>query len=150
VAGWYIEKGNGQGETGPMDDGQRWDWPLVVEALGRAPFQAALTRAMATHGLTFGEYVSGRFLPNLGWTAHLEDGVPVARDNSRIPIAHGWDEIVAKLRSIPADQEIGLHIWRTWPAGDAIEGGQPFALRQIAPCLIDLAGLYLEALGPKA
>ena len=41
-----------------------------------------------------------------------------------------------------------LHIWREWPAADAIAMGQPFALRAVAPVLEDLARVDLETVWP--
>ena len=32
-----------------------------------------------------------------------------------------------------------LHIWREWPAEEAIAMGQPFAMRELVPVLVDLA-----------
>lgn len=150
VAGWYFEKGDGKGEAGPLDDGQRWDWPLVLHALERPAFRAGLSQAMAKHGLSLGDYVGGRFSAVLGWVARLEEGTPVARDASGQAAASGWDEIGAALAAAPPDQWIDVHLWRTWPAEEAIAASQPFALEKLAPCLIDLARLYVQALGSKA
>ena len=41
-----------------------------------------------------------------------------------------------------------LHIWREWPAEEAIAMGQPFALREVAPVLLDLARVYLDTVWP--
>ena len=37
-----------------------------------------------------------------------------------------------------------FHIWRERPAAEAIEMGQPFALRELLPVLTDLARVYLD------
>lgn len=41
-----------------------------------------------------------------------------------------------------------LHVWRKWPAADAIAMGQPFAFRAIEQVLVDLAKVYLETMWP--
>ena len=41
-----------------------------------------------------------------------------------------------------------LHVWREWPAEEAIAMGQPSALREVVPVLVDLAHVYLDTLWP--
>ena len=41
-----------------------------------------------------------------------------------------------------------LHIWREWPAEEAIVMGQPFAFRAVARVLLDLARVYLDTVWP--
>ena len=52
-------------------------------------------------------------------------------------------------RGAARNQWVDLHIWRTWPAAEAVAAGQPFALPELAPFLLDLGRLYLEAIGPR-
>lgn len=103
---------------------------------------------MVAHGLSFGDYVGGRFATSLGWVAHMEGGVPVARGEDGDVVATGWADILGRLEAA-TDQEVDVHICRTWPAAEAMAAGQPFALRELAPCLLDLGRVYLAAIGPR-
>ena len=38
--------------------------------------------------------------------------------------------------------------WREWPAEEAIAMGQPFAIQEVAPLLLDLALVYLDTVWP--
>lgn len=99
---------------------------------------------MVANELSFGDYVGGRFAISLGWVAHIESGAPIARDKDGEPVALGWLEILRLLEPTAADKWVDVHICRTWPAAAAMTAGQPFALGELAPCLVHLANLYLE------
>lgn len=147
AAGWYIERGDGSEPYGSPDDAREWDWPLFLAAIGRPSYQQSLSRVMGQHGLAFGDYVTGgRYKESLGWTARIEDDRPVARDADGAVVATGWAELIGALRAVPAERWLDLHLVRTWPAADAIAAGQPFALRELAPILADIAPLYLQLL----
>lgn len=45
---------------------------------------------------------------------------------------------------IAAPQVAQLHIWRTWPAEEAIAAGPSFATEALLPVLGDLFDLYLD------
>ncbi len=147
AAGWYIERGDGTGTYGSPDDARRWDWPLFLDALERPSFRNLLTEVMRDHDLAFGDYTNGgRYKLSLGWTARIEGEEPVARSEDGQVQATGWEEIAAQLRDAPMTEWLDLHLVRTWPAMEAIEAGQPFAMRAIAPVLADIAPLYLRML----
>jgi hypothetical protein len=149
AAGWYIERGEADGDLGPPDDPRKWDWPLFLGALSRERTQRDLTTVMTHHGLSFGDYAAGgRYTQTLGWVAKLEDGVPVARRGQRA-LARGWDELAASLAAAPKDKWVDLHLWRTWPADEAIAAGQPFAMRELMPVLVDLGRIYLDVIARR-
>jgi hypothetical protein len=63
-------------------------------------------------------------------------------------LASGWDALLDRLPTLDRTKWHDLHIWREWPAGEAIAMGQPFALREVAPVLVDLARVYLDTVWP--
>ncbi len=64
-------------------------------------------------------------------------------------IATGWDALLDRLAKLDRTQWHDLHIWREWPAEEAIAMGQPFATRELAPVLVDLAGVYIDTVWPR-
>lgn len=94
-----------------------------------------------------GDYIGGRFTKAgalLGFTGQLEDGRLVLRSPDDRVLAEGWDGLLGLLEALPAGIWHDFHIWREWPAAEAIGIGQPFALRELVPVLIDLARVYLD------
>jgi hypothetical protein len=149
AAGWYIEKGTGTDEFGPVE-AVHWDWPRLLDVLRDPVRRAPLDVAVARHGLRMGDYTGGRFTPAgaaCGFVGALEDGELVMRDLDGLVMARGWDGLVGLMDAFPADEWQDFHIWREWPASVAIEMGQPFALRELAPVLTDLARVYLDVIG---
>lgn len=149
AAGWYIEKGTGADEYGPVD-AATWDWPRLLDVLGDPMRRAPLEVAVERHGLRVGDYIGGRFTPAgaaCGFVGGLEDGQLVLRDHAGEVLATGWDGLIALMERFPADEWQDFHIWREWPASVAIEMGQPFALRELVPVLTDLAAVYLDVIG---
>ena len=144
AAGWYIERGDGLEPYGSPDNALRWDWPLFLRAVARPAFQVTLGETMRRHSLAMGDYAVGRFKETLGWIARIEGDEPVARDYGGAIAATGWGEILESLVATAPESWIDLHIVRTWPADEAISAGQPFAVRELAPVLNDLAVLYLR------
>ncbi len=59
-------------------------------------------------------------------------------------VGRGWEALHELLAGLDIAAWHDLHVWREWPAADAIAMGQPFALRAVAPVLVDLARVYLE------
>ena len=53
---------------------------------------------------------------------------------------------MAALEAVVAQHD--LHVWGEWPAEEAIAMRQPFALREAAPVLGDLARVYLDTVWP--
>lgn len=149
AVGLYIEKGDGQGKAGLVDG--RWDWPSFMRCLDDERFRGRLERAMATHGLVAGDYVGGnRFVPegaNVGFRAELHGSDLVIRSGESEE--QGWDALNGHLRALPADKWHDLHIWRSWPAEEAIEAGVSFARNALVPVLSDLARLYLSIIDPS-
>jgi hypothetical protein len=121
---------------------------MGLAAVSRGPsredIQLELASLMATHELRFGDYVGGRFTGSLGWIATIVDGVPVAVDLAGSELGRGWTAILELLRGVPSDVWIDLHLWRAWPGQTAMDLGQPFAARELAPVLADIARMYLR------
>jgi hypothetical protein len=147
TAGYYIEKGGSPEEPWAVDD--RWDWPFFLESLRDGHVQIELGSAMARHELRLGDYVGGnRFGPGratVGFVGSLEDGRLVLRSGSS-ELAVGWDGLVDALEDLPTDKWHDFHIWRSWPASDAIAAGPSFAREAMSPVLADLARVYLDIL----
>ena len=148
AAGWYIERGGDEHRDvyGDPVDATRWDWPLFLNVLQRSGFQSRLTEVMERHALRFGPYLPEQFAPAVPFVAKVENGEIVGRRTASIA-GREWDFVADTLAAIPAALWVDLHIWRTWPAEEAVAVGQPFALRELAPVLTDLAELYLLMLG---
>ena len=107
---------------------------------------------VAKHDLRIGDYIGGGFTPRgavMGFRARLEDGELVLRatDGGR-RLATGWDALLDRLAKLDRATWHDLHVWREWPAEEAIAMGQPFALREVAPVLVDLARVYLDTVWP--
>lgn len=149
AAGWYIEKGTGADEYGPVE-AATWDWPGLLDVLRDPVRRAPLEVAVARHGLRVGDYIGGRFTPAgaaCGFVGSLAGDQLVLRDHAGEVLAAGWDGLLELLDAFPADEWQDFHIWREWPASVAIELGQPFALRELVPVLRDLAAVYLDVIG---
>ena len=107
---------------------------------------------VAKHDLRIGDDIGGGFTPKgavMGFRARLEDGELVLRKiggNRRI--ATGWGALLDRLSRLDRTKWHDLHIWREWPAEDAIAMGQPFAVREVVPVLVDLAVVYLDTVWP--
>ena len=151
AAGWYIAKGDGSPEFGPVNR-ELWDWPRLLELLADPERRVAFEAVVAKHDLRIGDYIGGGFTPKgavMGFRARLEDGELVLRsvDGGR-RIAKGWDALLDRLARLDRTQWHDLHVWREWPAEDAIAMGQPFATRELVPVLVDLARVYVDAVWP--
>ena len=149
IAGLYFEKGDGRDEYGPVD--HRWDWPWFVDALRTGHVRDDLSQAMVRHSLAIGDYPGQRFdeeVASVGFVARIEEGTLVLRDSDGSEIGRGWDALVTRLEDLPADAWHDLHVWRSWPAEQAIEGGRAFAFDELLPVLESLARVYLDVLGP--
>lgn len=144
VPRYYIEKGDGSEPFGSPENASDWDWPLFRACLRRTAFQGQLTKVMARHSLGFGDYALGRFRASLGWTARIEADEIVGRQPDGTEVVRGWPALAEHLAAVPETTWLDLHVWRTWPAAEAIAAGQPFALNALAPVLRDLAGCYLD------
>lgn len=147
VVGWYVEHGDGAGAAGPIYD--RWDWPFFLRALEDVSFRAALLQVMDRHRLRLGDYRGSTFGADPAtrpWVAAVEDGEVVIReslDPQRV-VGTGLDSILELLRDVPADTWRDIHLWRSWPAADAMAAGGAFASASMLPVLEDLARLYLR------
>ena len=151
VAGWFLERGDGSPKCGPVNR-ELWDWPRFLELLADPARRAALETVVARHDLSIGNYYGGSFIPTgsmTGFRARFEDGDLALRspeDGRRL--GAGWDAVLERLQDLdPAEWQV-LHIWREWPADQAIAMGQPFAVREVAPVLSDLARVYLDTVWP--
>lgn len=149
AVGLYVEKGTGADKFGPVDRAL-WDWPRFVEMVGDPVRRAALERAFERHPLAIGDYVGGRFgvdgVP-VGFTGRMDDGVLTLRSHEGIVVGRGWDALAGLLSALPEGVWHDLHVWREWPADEAIAAGQPFALRAMVPGLLDLAAVYEVVIG---
>jgi hypothetical protein len=85
----------------------------------------------------------------VGFRARLGNGELVLRasDGGR-RLAKGWAALLDRLAKLDRTRWHDLHIWREWPAADAIAMGQPFATRELVPVLVDLARVYVDAVWP--
>ena len=63
-------------------------------------------------------------------------------------LANGWDALLDLLSKLDRRTRHDLHLRRVWPAEQAIAMGQPFALRGVAPVLLDLARVDLDTVCP--
>jgi hypothetical protein len=149
TVGLYVEKGDGSPDGGPVDG--RWDWPGFVRALETAPFQAKLERAMKLHGLRLGDYVGGnRFFKggaNVGFVAYPDaDGLAI--DVADGEAERGWEALHRRVANLPTERWHDLHLWKSWPAEDAMASGVSFARESMVPVLGDLAPLYLAIIPP--
>jgi hypothetical protein len=141
TVGWWIERGDGKPEAGKVDD--RWDWPWFLRMLEVTSFRDALTQAMIRHDLRLGDYTGGDFR-GFDYDGRMEDGELVLRTGDGTELGRGWDALRDRLSSVPTDRWVGFHLWRSWPATEAIAGGPGFARSQMAPVLVDLARAYLD------
>ena len=151
VAGWYVEKGDGSPEFGPVNR-ELWDWPRFLEMLAdpvrRGPFEAVV----AKHRLRIGDYIGGGFTPKgavMDLRAHIEDGDLVVRSTDGRKLGSGWGLLLDRLEALDRTKWHDLHVWREWSAEAAIAMGQPFALREVSPVLVDLARVYLATVWPS-
>ena len=150
--GWYLEKGDGSPQFGPVNR-ELWDWPRFLELLADPRRRAILEAAMAANDLRIGDDIGGSFTETgavMGFRARLEAGELVIR--STVPgegvIGRGWEALLRLLAGLDIAAWHCLHVWREWPAADAIAMGHPFALRAIEPVLTALAQVYLETVWP--
>jgi hypothetical protein len=151
AAGWSIEKSDGSPHFDPVNR-EQWDWPRLLELLADPGRRAALGAVVATNDLSIGDDIGGGFIPKgavMGFRARVEDGELVLRktDGGRL-LASGWDAVLDRLSTLNRTAWHDLHIWREWPAEEAIAMGQPFALREVAPVLTDVARVYLDTVWP--
>lgn len=148
TAAYYVEKGGSPDKPWVPDD--RWDWPLFLDILRTPHVQLELGSAMARHELRIGDYVGGnRFgagKATVGFVGRLEEGLLVLRSPEGVEVARGWDGLLAHLASLPNQQWHDLHVWRSWPAEEAIDGGPSFAGDTLVPVLADLARVYLDVI----
>jgi hypothetical protein len=82
---------------------------------------------VAQRDLRIGDDIGGGFTPKgtvMGFRARLEDGVLVLRktDGGR-RLASGWDALRDRLSTLDRTTWHGLHLWREWPAEEAIAIG---------------------------
>ncbi len=149
AVGWYIEKGDGGLEYGPVDRAL-WDWPAFVELLRDPVRRLPLVKAAERHHLSFGDYIGGRFRPEgavVGFVAKVEDGRLIIRSTAGAEVVgEGWDLLAQLLMRLPLDVWHDFHVWREWPAEVAIAHGQPFAVKELLPVLTDLARVYLRVI----
>lgn len=152
VAGLYVEKGSlAEARRFGIVDDQSWDWPWFLRSLRDEHVQAELAAAMVRHGLSLGDYIGGRFGPEgdrVGFTARIEEGRLVARNRADPGVAIGFDLVADRLEQLPAENWHSVHIWRTWPADEAIEAGPAFASESLLPVLGDLFDVYLDVVLP--
>ena len=112
----------------------------------------ALEAVVAKHDLRIGDDIGGGFTLKgalMGFRARLEDDELVLRktDGGR-RLASGWDALPDRLTTLDRTAWHDLHVWREWPAEEAIAMGQPFAPRQLVPVLVDLGRVYLDTVWP--
>lgn len=145
IAGLYIEKGGGDAKFGPVD--ARWDWPRFVSSLVEPSINGRLADAMARHRLQIGDLFSQRFQPEpdrqIGGAGRIDGDDLVFRSPAGAEVFRGWEAARHHLESLSAEVWHDLHIWRTWPADEAIAAGPSFATEALAPVLTDLAEMYL-------
>jgi hypothetical protein len=149
VAGYYIERGPGTDEYGPIDRA-RWDWPRLIDVLRDPVRRRPLELAVARHHMQVGDYPEHRLPPKgcaVGFRAAPDDRTLVIRDHGGSVIASGWDAVALVLEALPETDWRELYIWREWPADEAINPGPSFARRELVPVLLDLARVYLDVIG---
>jgi hypothetical protein len=148
VGGLYVEKTDGTEPYGPLDD--RWDWTWFVPSLADADFQARLSAAMQRHGMAIGDYRGQWFgiANEVGFVARFEGPELVLHDHEGDEIDRGWDAVRSRLEHLPPAGWHNLHLYRTWPAQEAIGAGREFAFSQLLPALTDLARVYLHIVAP--
>jgi len=145
TTGLYIEKGDGAPPYGPVDD--LWDWPWFLRALRAEHARDELTRAMVRHDLRVGTYIGGRSGVDgegVGFVGSMVEGELLLVDRNGSEVGRGWDRLVEILEGLPAAVWHDLHIWRSWPADEAIAAGHAFATLEILPVLDSMMDLYLD------
>lgn len=150
AAGYYIEKGTGNDEYGPVSP-ILWDWPRFIDFLRDPQRRRSLENATENHDLRFGDYWGARFEPSgavVSFVGRLEDGKLVLRAHAGDVVAEGFDGMVRLLEALPEGVWHDFHVWREWPADVAITMGHPFASRELLPVMVDLARNYLDIIGP--
>jgi hypothetical protein len=138
-------------QFGPVNR-EQWDRPRLLELLADPERLAALEAVVAQHDLRIGDDIGGGFTLKgavMGFRARVEDGELVLRktDGGR-RLSSGWDALLDRLSTLDRTVWHDLHVWREWPAEEAIAMGQPFALQEVAPVLTDLARVYLDTVWP--
>jgi hypothetical protein len=150
AVGFWVEKGDGAVKFGPVDQAL-WDWPRFLDVLRDPSRRVSLERAFDRHPLAIGDYVGSSFNGGsaVGFVARMEDGRIVMRTRtpSHEVCGRGWDEMAKWLQALPKGDWHNLHLWREWPADEAVNGRQPFAVRELLPVLLDLADVYLSVVG---
>jgi hypothetical protein len=149
AVGICVEKGTGADKFGPVDRAL-WDWPLFLDVLADPARRALLERAFDYSPLAIGDYVGSSFdgKSGVGFFARMEDGELVMRATSSSEVCgRGWDEAARWLLALPKAEWRNLHVWRQWPAEEAENGRQPFAVREMLPVMLDLADVYLSVVG---
>jgi hypothetical protein len=148
TVGYYVEKGTGVDEFGPVDRAL-WDWPKFLELLRDPARRRPLEEAFVAHDLRVGDYIGGRFNPDgavVHFVGRLEDGALVLRRGD-VEVGRGWDGLVSALEALPNGEWHDLHVWRQWPAAEAMAAGHPFAVSVMLPVLMDLARVYESVIG---
>jgi hypothetical protein len=120
----------------------------LVPALSDEHVRSELGDATERHDLVLGEYLAQPNEASVAFHARFEDGELVIRDLAGAEHGRGWDALQARLQALPTDVWHDLHLYRTWPAREAIERGRDFAAGEITPLLSDLAKVYLDVVGP--
>jgi hypothetical protein len=112
-----------------------------------------LEAVVAKYDLRIGDDIGGGFTPKgavMGFRSSLEAGELVIR--STLPdegvIGRGWEALLDRLSTLDRTNWHDLHICGEGPAEKAIAMGQPFALREVSPVLVDLARVYLGPVWP--
>ncbi len=148
AVGLYVEKGTGADKFGPVDRAL-WDWPRFLDVLADPSRRVSLERAFDRHPLAIGDYIGSSFNGGcaVGFVARIENGELVMRSPSGEVCGRGLDEVAAVLSALPNGEWHELHLWREWPAEEAMNGRQPFAVREMLPALLDLADVYLSVVG---
>lgn len=143
VAGLYIEKGDGAERFGPVDS--RWDWPRFVTSLTDPATAQPLADVMARHALSLGDFVGQRFGPEtqVGGVGRMEEGEFIFRDFSGTELFRGFAALRHHLEQLPTTTWHDMHVWRSWPAQQAIAAGPRFARDALVPILEDLARIYV-------
>ena len=123
--------------------------------MGLAPFRHALTdpatsqplgALLERHGLQLGDFVGQRFGPEtqVGGVGRMEEGEFVFRDHGDKELFRGFAELRHHLEQLPTERWHDMHIWRRWPADEAVAAGPAsFASEALIPVLVDLARIYV-------
>ena len=152
--GYWVERGTGTTNTGQLIQGAQGLASCCPEFISEKT-RVEIPATDCGHGAARSVYRRLHRRPigepgdDLGFRGSDRGGRSRASaTGSGSELGRGWLNFVERLAGLPDDRWYGFHIWKEWPAAEAIADGHPFAVEKMLPVLLDLASIYLEIIGP--